>query len=143
MKKYAVLLLTGEKGRITLCLLACLLACLVIFPPFASIVKTSFCKAIHNYATTKSAIFQAVKAKSCKCARCGFHAIFGGCTKRRAGPLYIQRQKYRYSLSGCSGIFLVGEGPNPLEDPYLKIRGCAFNSERWVQLSSSSSSNSL
>ena len=35
-------------------------------------------------------------------------------------------QKYRYSFTGCISIFLVGEVPNPLEDPYLAIRGCAF-----------------
>ena len=44
----------------------------------------------------------------------------------RAGPLYIQRQKYRCCFPGNIGIFLVGEVPNPLKDPYLAIRGCAF-----------------
>ncbi len=44
----------------------------------------------------------------------------------RAGHSYMQMQKYRCSFPGCIGIFLVGEGPNPLEDPYLEIRGCAF-----------------
>ena len=40
--------------------------------------------------------------------------------------MYIQMQKYRYSFTGCISIFLVGEVPNPLEDPYLAIRGYAF-----------------
>ena len=40
--------------------------------------------------------------------------------------MYIQRQKYRCSFLGYIGIFLVGGIPNPLEDPYLAIRGCAF-----------------
>ena len=29
-------------------------------------------------------------------------------------------------FSGCTGIFLVGEVPTPLKDPYLAIRDCAF-----------------
>ena len=35
-------------------------------------------------------------------------------------------------FSGCTGIFLVGEVPNPLKDPYLAIRDCAFVPERFI-----------
>ena len=54
----------------------------------------------------------------------GTHGL--SCTNWRAGHLYIQMQKYWCSFPGCISIFLVGEVPNPLEDPYLEIRGCTF-----------------